>query len=217
MTQNAINNTASILAVDNLTLDGNTLSSTDTNGNIVLAPDGSGTVSVTTAPIVPTGDRADSLGSATNSWDNVYADGLSFDDGTNVMGNFVDTTAWTPGIAFGGGVTGITYGTQSGGYSRIGNLVFIYGRVVLTSKGTDTGTAKITGLPITVLTYIPGFVARWALINLGTNYTAVGLTANAGATTIGLGQDGDNVASANVTDVHFADTSSIIFSGFYFA
>jgi len=35
------------LAVDNLKLDGNTISSTDTNGNINLAPDGTGVVDVT--------------------------------------------------------------------------------------------------------------------------------------------------------------------------
>ena len=125
MTQNAINNAASILAVDNLTLDGNTLSSTDTNGDIVLAPDGTGTVSVTTAPIVPSGDRADSLGSATNSWDNVYANGLTFDDGTNTMATYVPTTSWTPTIV-GSSSAGVgTYSVQTGSYSRIGNVVFL--------------------------------------------------------------------------------------------
>jgi len=37
---------ATVFNVDNLRLDGNTLSSTDTNGNIVLAPNGSGRVEV---------------------------------------------------------------------------------------------------------------------------------------------------------------------------
>jgi hypothetical protein len=195
MTQNAINNTASILAVDNLTLDGNTISTTDTDGDLVITPDGTG---------------------VTTSTKDIHTSGVSFDTGTNVLGNFVDTTAWTPGIAFGGGVTGITYSTQSGGYSRIGNLVFIYGRVILTSKGSDTGTAKITGLPLTVRTYVTGFTPRWANITLGTNYTFLGLTATLNATTISIGRDGDNVASANITDVQFADNSSIIVSGFYF-
>jgi len=46
MTQNAINNTASIMAIDNITIDGNTISSTDTDGNIILDPNGTGTVQV---------------------------------------------------------------------------------------------------------------------------------------------------------------------------
>jgi len=147
MTQNSINNSASELQVDNLNLDGNTLSSTDTNGNIVLAPDGSGVVSVTAAPIVPSTDRADSLGSTTNSWDNVYADGISFDDGTNVLGNFTSSTAWTPSLFFGGGSTGITYSSRTGTYSRVGRLFFFRMTIVLTSKGTSTGNVSITGLP----------------------------------------------------------------------
>ena len=110
MTQNPINNSASELTVDNLFLDGNTISSTDTNGNVIIAPDGSGEVSVTAAPIVPSTDRADSLGSATNSWDNVYADGITFDDGTNVLGTYVATTSFTPVLNFGGAiVTGKHY------------------------------------------------------------------------------------------------------------
>ncbi len=39
------------LSVDNITIDGNTISSTDTNGNVVLAPNGSGTVNVSSAKI----------------------------------------------------------------------------------------------------------------------------------------------------------------------
>ena len=39
------------VAVDNIKLDGNTISSTDTNGNIVLSPNGTGTVSFSKAAI----------------------------------------------------------------------------------------------------------------------------------------------------------------------
>lgn len=137
------------LNVDNLRLDGNTISSTDTNGDIVLAPDGTGVVSVTDAAIVPSGDRADSLGSATNSWDNLYTNGVSFDDGTNTLSTFVASTSFTPVVEFGGGSTGVTYGDQFGTYTRIGNMVFVKIQIVLTSKGTDTGAVTITGFPLT--------------------------------------------------------------------
>ena len=147
-TNNALNNSSSPFAVNNLNLNGNTISSTDTNGNIVLAPDGSGEVSVTAAPIVPSTDRADSLGSVTNSWDNVYADGVSFDDGTNILSAYEQGT-WTPAITFGGSATGVTYSTQNGDYVRIGNVVHIGLEIRLTSKGTDTGSFRITSLPFT--------------------------------------------------------------------
>ena len=57
---------------------------------------------------------------------------------------------WTIGISFGGGVTGITYTANTGYYTKVGNLVTITGTLTLSSKGSDTGSAKITGLPFTV-------------------------------------------------------------------
>lgn len=47
-TTNALNNSATSFTVDNLNLDGNTIISTDTNGDINLSPDGTGTVVVNT-------------------------------------------------------------------------------------------------------------------------------------------------------------------------
>lgn len=215
MTQNSINNAASILAVDNLTLDGNTLSSTDTDGDIVLFPDGTGTVSVTLAPIVPTGDRADSLGSATNSWDNVYADGLTFDDGTNVLANFIDKTSWTPVLEFGAASVGITYGAQTGFYSRIGSIIFFYATITLTSKGSSTGTATVDGLPVTIGNFGP-LSFRWGLIDLATNYTVVTPVLLNATTTFRIDAAGDNVATVILTDAAFADTSRFDVYGWYF-
>ena len=44
------------LNVDNITLDGNTISTTNTNGNLILAPNGSGKVSIGTAYSLPAAD-----------------------------------------------------------------------------------------------------------------------------------------------------------------
>jgi len=59
--------------------------------------------------------------------------------------------AWTIGISFGGGTTDITYNASyvTGYYTKIGNIAYISGHLVLTSNGTDVGDAKITGLPFT--------------------------------------------------------------------
>ncbi len=46
MTQNSINNSASSIDIDNINIDGNTIISTDTNGDVVIIPDGSGDLSV---------------------------------------------------------------------------------------------------------------------------------------------------------------------------
>ena len=215
MTQNSINNSASDLTIDNLFIDGNTISSTDTDGNIIFAPDGTGVVSVTTAPIVPSGDRADSLGSTTNSWDNVYCDGVSFDDGTNVLATYEKST-FTPVLAFGGGSTGIVYGFQLGSYFKIGALVYISIRVDLTSKGTSTGTATITDLPFTsandgsiqIVTFSnqvtstpSGGTEFYGRIDPNTNYITLKCC--------GSGVDAD------VTNTQFANTSDTRINGFY--
>ena len=56
---------------------------------------------------------------------------------------------WTPGISFGGSTTGITYSSQSGKYTKIGRAVHIIWRFYLSSKGSASGHARITGLPFT--------------------------------------------------------------------
>ena len=137
---------------NNLAATGNTISSTDTNGDIILAPDGTGAVSVTAAPIVPSGDRAESLGSATNSWDNLYADGLSFNDGTDIMHQYSYET-FQAVVSFGGGSTGITYSTRSGRLIKIGKLAYVEVDIVLSSKGTDTGNILITGMSTLALRF----------------------------------------------------------------
>jgi len=200
------------LDVDNIRVDGNTISSTDTNGNVVLAPDGDGTVSVTAAPIVPSTDRADSLGSATNSWDNVYADGLTFDDGTNVLDTYVDITSWTPSLEFGGASTGITYSFQDGSYVRMGNVAIIRLAMSLTSKGTATGNATITGFPLTMRTGLTqnSTCSLWNLINFTSTHSQVSFNASGGTSIFNCYQCGNNIAFAFLTDANFNNTSSFL-------
>jgi hypothetical protein len=56
---------------------------------------------------------------------------------------------FTPILNFGGATTGITYGAQTGTYTKVGNLVSFSVTVALTSKGSATGNATITGMPFT--------------------------------------------------------------------
>ena len=211
-TTNALNNNSSTFDVDNLNFEGNTIGSTDTNGNIILSPDGTGVVSITTAPIVPSGDRADSLGSPTNSWDNVYADGLTFDDGTNVLSNYVGVTSWTPALAFGGGTTGITYSSQLGSYTRIGNQVLIFLAIGLTSKGSSTGDTTITGFPLTFRTGISqaSGVGQWSLFTFTSGYTQLILNCNGGTSTIRIYQAGNSAAFVSSDNTHFVNTTSLL-------
>jgi len=88
----------------------------------------------------------------------IKLDGLMPDAGTYTNAPTIASTSvagveaefsgsWTPAVAFGGAATGVTYSTQSGRYYYRGGMVQGFGQVTLTSKGSATGAATITGLP----------------------------------------------------------------------
>lgn len=83
------------------------------------------------------------LGSATG--------GIKLGNVNNTYGNALDwyeEGSFTPAVTFGGTGTGATYSANTlGRFTRIGNRVFFNLRMLLTSKGSSTGTAKVTGLP----------------------------------------------------------------------
>lgn len=54
---------------------------------------------------------------------------------------------WTPQLAFGESVVGITYLTQVGTYTKVGREFVCRFRMQLASKGSATGPATILGLP----------------------------------------------------------------------
>lgn len=56
---------------------------------------------------------------------------------------------FTPAVAFSGAAVGVTYASQVGFYTKIGNRVLFNLYVELTSNGSSTGAFTITGLPFT--------------------------------------------------------------------
>lgn len=150
------------------------------------------------------------------------ASATSLTFGGGALSAYVADTAFTPGISFGGGTTGITYSAQDGKYSRIGNIVFFRLQVTLSSKGSSTGSALITGLPLAAANDTRSTscaVARVSGINLDTagGYYTVSARVNANSTTIQLEENGDNVTNADLTDADLSNASSINLAGFYFA
>lgn len=59
-------------------------------------------------------------------------------------------SGWTPGVGGSGGQTGQVYTLQLGNYLKIGKFVYVNYAVVLSTLGTITGNAIITGLPFTI-------------------------------------------------------------------
>ena len=147
MTKNSINNTASDLQVSGINLSGSTISTTTSNTDLTLSPNGTGDVVVTASSIVPTTDRINNLGSATNSWNNIYTNGLSFDDGTNTINRFIQKTAYTPVIGSANSNT-ITYSINEGFYSVFSKQVFYSTNIIISSKGSASGIFNISLPPV---------------------------------------------------------------------
>lgn len=136
---------------------------------------------------------------------------------SNTLDDYEEGT-WTPTLTFGGAATGITYDSNEGVYIKIGQLVNVFWRIRLTSKGTATGSANITGLPF----------ACGSFVSLGPYYTGIGAFytglsgmnshpagyVNRGATSIVL-TDSAATARVNMNDTHFTDTSDILMSMTY--
>lgn len=93
-------------------------------------------------------DTGNTINTSTLTPRNVSIGGVSFDGGTNTLANYA-TGTFTPTI-IGGSVAGTTtYTAQNGYYTRIGNIVFVQGRISI-SSATGTGDAVFGGLPFTV-------------------------------------------------------------------
>ena len=133
--------------------------------------------------------------------------------GANTLDDYEEGT-FTPGLTFGGGSTGMTFGSQVGSYTKIGNMVTFTLRVTLTAKGSSTGAAVITALPFTVGgRNHPASVWMSAITFANIPLALV----NTGATTIALDETTEAAGVTTVlADTNFADTSDIMVSGTYF-
>lgn len=154
-------------------------------------------------------------GAGTLNYQGLVLDGASKKISTTTQSDTGSGT-FTPVLQFGGASTGITYAVQSGVYKRIDSLVYITVSIILTNKGSSTGTATIAGLP-------------FASANIGTNLLmgienltlSVGFTLPIAVTvptssSLGLYQERTTLAGQNMADTNFANNSVVNVYGFYF-
>jgi hypothetical protein len=130
-----------------------------------------------------------------------------------------ETGTWTPELTFGNSSSGITYGNRKGQYTRIGNVVYWTMEMQLSSKGTATGTARISGLPFIPLSTAPdvilpvGYATRITLPSGGEWASAQIFWNSAVLVLFASGNVGTN---AVITNEHFTDNSGLKIQGFYF-
>ena len=87
--------------VDNITIDGNTISSTNTNGNIVLDPNGTGVINVSSARITSLGTPTQTTDAATKAYVDAQLQGLDVKNSVRVA----TTANGTLSTAFANGQT----------------------------------------------------------------------------------------------------------------
>lgn len=116
---------------------------------------------------------------------------------------------YTPVLTFGGLAVGITYAVQTGIYYRLGNLLTFSFRITLTSKGSSTGVASVSGLPIgaSIITCFPALTSQ---------ITYAGeLVGQASTSNILLNSVSSTGVFAPIDDTAFANTSDFTVSGSY--
>ena len=134
----------------------------------------------------------------------------------NTLDDYEEGT-WTAGIAFGGGTTGITYLGQTGVYTKIGRMVTCIGIVNLSSKGSSSGVAEITGLPFTVAAGEPNFSGVSFAYIAGMTFASVPYgRAYAGTTTVLLMEVTTAGVDTDITNADFSNTTVLRFSFTYF-
>ena len=117
---------------------------------------------------------------------------------------------FTPSLNFGGGSTGLTYnGTYppAGAYTKIGNMVYVRGAIVLSNKGSSTGQARMGGLPFSASGTPPGYSATWVNITYTgtwTHYVSGTEMYFQQVSTAGTNSAIDNTNFANTSEFRFA-------------
>jgi hypothetical protein len=129
----------------------------------------------------------------------------------NTLDDYEEGT-FTPGITFGGGSTGITYSSQTGTYTKVGNKVFYFASITLSSKGSSSGVAKVTGLPFTVSSsFIPGSFLMGSMASITSTLM---LQSGTGTTAVELYQIVSSSYSF-ITDTNFTNSTLLSIAGFY--
>lgn len=148
--------------------------------------------------------------------------GIDFSANTHATGMTSELLTWyeegafTPGLMFGSGTTGITYAASTTArYTRIGRQVTVTGVVVLTNKGSSSGQAQVTGLPFAVASGADSLATlRLEKVSFANVYS--GVLFGTGSK-IFLYETTLAGVSTDITDADFANDSSVYFAATYFA
>lgn len=152
----------------------------------------------------------------------LYTSALSFDSGTNAINDYIDQGSWTPVLtASTTAPDTVTYNTQSGTYTRIGDIVFYAFTIDIASftLGSGAGSVEISGLPITsaAVSNMFGGNVNFSNLDVAAGTLTVAPRVNISATRIRLVYNVDNGVSPGVDIGAVGATTDVVGSGWYFA
>lgn len=120
----------------------------------------------------------------------------------------IDRT-FTPALQFGGASTGLTTSAANGKYRRIDGKVTGEIELILTAKGSSTGSATVSGLPIaSSASSFRNIVNSPLYFNMASISGGIFGRVDAGGTTINL-STGGAAAHTDVTEAMFTDTTNL--------
>ncbi len=137
---------------------------------------------------------------------------------TTQMGTipYVEGT-YTPVLAFNSASVGITYTTQLGRYTQIGNVVYFSIEIILSSKGSSTGAASIS-LPIGNGggTISSAAAAIFNGVTLSASYNWVGASVQSSALVLTESSTVAGAPNSAILDSMLSNTFAILMNGFYY-
>lgn len=128
---------------------------------------------------------------------------------TSQLLNWYEEGTWTPVLNFGGASVGVT-GSLTGTWTRTGRVVTLTGLLILSNKGSSTGSASITGFPYSVSTGGVGAIYYDGMFGL----TLTSQIISGYLTSMNLLQM-STTGYASITDVNFTNGSVLSFSVVY--
>ena len=170
-TQTDLNGITS-LDVDNITVDGNTISSTNTNGNVVIDPNGSGTVDMSSSRITSVTDPSGAQDAATKA----YVDAVK--TGLDVKGSCKYATTADLSATYANGTSGVgatLTANANGALTVDGSTPGAADRILIKDQSTDAENGIYT--VTTVGTNAAAFVLTRATdADTGTEFTGGSFT-----------------------------------------
>ena len=186
------------LTVDNLNFNGNTITSTDTNGDIILSPNGTGKVDVSGSIITGLNEPVNATDAATKNYVDTVAEGLHVHEAAHCA--TTNTLAVLSGgtVTYNNGTSGVGATlTLSAGLSAIDGHTLTNGdRILVKNQATQAHNGIYTRTSATVLTRAIDFDTAaeiaggdFVFVENGTVFGSTGFVQTIEVTTIGT----DNV------------------------